>query len=287
MKRNFFSALILAAALAAFGCAKKAQVQGVSLDVSFSEATLSDNLMTDMTYTWKTGSDFVKMDRDYNVFVHFWHNDNLLFQDDYVPEPAVSTWEPGRTYTVKRRVYIPQFIDEFDPAFKGEATLRLSVGFYNPFDRAGGSSREVLSKKLTVVPPPLGTPEVIYESGWYDLEVNQDTILKQWRWTAKEARCVIDNPRRDALLLIRGEANTNAVKDQKITFKINDLALDEFIAQEPLFDKSYTIKKEMLGDKDEFILTISADRSFIPAKVIPGSKDERELGVMVSFIYFR
>jgi hypothetical protein len=278
---------ILAAAFVAAGCQKKTQVQGVHLDVAFSEATLSDNLITDLTYTWKTADDFAKLDRDYSVYVHFWHNDNLLFQDDYIPDPPTSKWDPGQTYVIKRRIYIPPFIDEFDPAFKGEATLRLSIGIYNPFDRAGKSSREVLSKKLAVVPPPLGTPEIIYESGWYDLEVNQDTVLKQWRWTAKEARCVIDNPRRDGLLVIKGEANIVAVKDQKIIFKINDLTLDEFVAEDPLFDKSYTIKKEMLGDKDEFTLTIAVDRSFVPAKTIPGSKDERELGVQVSFVYFR
>jgi hypothetical protein len=288
MKRNnHFWIFILAAILVVAGCKKKAHVQGVNLDVAFSEATLTDNLVTDMTYTWKTGGDFVRLERDYSVYVHFWHNDNLLFQDDYIPEPGISKWEPGQTYTIKRRIYIPQFIDEFDPSFRGEATLRLSVGIYNPFDRTGKSSREVLTKKLTVVPPPLGTPEIIYESGWYDLEVNQDTVLKQWRWTAKEARCIIDNPRRDARLIIKGEANIEAVKDQKIIFKINDLTLDEFVAQEPFFDKSYEIKKEMLGDKDEFTLTIAVDKTFIPVKTIPGSKDERELGVEISFVYFR
>ncbi|MBM3295908.1 MAG: hypothetical protein FJY82_15545 [Candidatus Aminicenantes bacterium] len=288
MKRMIFVWIVLAAAaLASAGCRNRPQVQGVSLEVEFAEAALTDNLMTDMTFTWKTGSDFVTPGRDNNIYVHFWHNDNLLLQDDYIPDPPTSKWEPDRTYAFTRRIYIPQFIDEFDPAFKGKATLRLSVGFYNPFDRSGKSSQDVLSKKLTVVPPPLGTPEVIYESGWYDLEVNQDTVLKQWRWTAKEARCVIDNPRRDALLVIRGEANIGAVKNQKIVFKINDLALDEFVAEEPLFDKSYAVKKEMLGDKDEFLLTIGVDRSFVPAKAIPGSNDERELGIQVSFIYFR
>jgi hypothetical protein len=43
----------------------------------------------------------------------------------------------------------------------------------------------------------------------------------------------------------------------------------------------------MLGDKDEFYLTVSADKTFAPAKVIPNSKDERELGIQVSLIYFR
>lgn len=286
-RKNRLGIVFIAAVLAVAGCRHKTQVAGLSLEVSFAEATLSDNLITDVTYQWKTTPEFAKPDRDYNVFVHFWHNENLLFQDDYTPEPPMTQWEPNKTYTVKRRIYVPPFIDEFDPAFKGEETLRLSAGLFNPFDRSGTSNREVLSKKLKIVPPPLGTPEVIYESGWYDLEVDQNSVLKQWRWTAKEARCVVDNPRRDAMLIIKGGANIEAVPGQKITFKINDLTLDEFVAQEPLFDKSYDIKKEMLGDKDEFILTIAVDRPFIPAKMIPNSKDERELGLQVSFVYFR
>ena len=154
-------------------------------------------------------------------------------------------------------------------------------------DRTGEGQREVLSRKLKVTPPPLGTPEVIYESGWYDLETDQDSPLKQWRWTAKEAGCVVDNPKRDALLVIRGAVNKEAVPDQKIAFKINGLPFDEFIPEESVFEKTYTIKKEMIGDKDEFILTISVDKPFVPAKVMPQSKDDRELGLMIGLIYYR
>lgn len=287
MKTSRFFIFAVVAALVVVGCQKKTAVQGVTLDVAFGDNPLSDSLITDVTYTWKTGDDFQKFDRDYNVFVHFWHNENMILQDDYVPAPPTTTWEKGKTYTITRRIFIPKFIDEFDPQFKGEELLRLSVGIVNPFDRSGDASREVLSKKLKVGPPPIGTPEVIYESGWYDLENDQNNALKHWRWTAKEAKCVIDNPRRDALLVIRGGANITDVKDQKIIFKINGLALDEFTPAEGLFEKSYKVQKEMLGDKDEFILSISVDKSFVPAKVLSTSKDERELGLQVSFIYFR
>ena len=56
------------------------------------------------------------------------------------------------------------------------------------------------------------------------------------------------------------------------------LVLDEFIPGEITFEKSYTVKKEMLGDKDEFILTVAVDKTFVPSKVFPQNKDERELG---------
>jgi hypothetical protein len=279
--------LIIAVGLILSGCKKAAPVQGVELTVTFTEPTLSDNLITDVEYKWKTTDNFVKLDKDYNVFVHFWHNTNNLIGDDYVPEVPTTKWEKGKEYTVKHRIYIPPFIDEFDPQFKGEEILRLSVGFYNPYDRSGQSEKEVLSKKLKVVPPPLGTPEVIYESGWFDLEKDPRSVLKQWRWTAKEAKCVIDNPKKDALLVIKGGVNFQAVKDQKLIFKINDLTLDEFVVGQELFDKSYNIKKEQLGDKSEFTLTIGVDKPWVPAKVLPGSKDERQLGCQISFIYFR
>jgi hypothetical protein len=87
--------------------------------------------------------------------------------------------------------------------------------------------------------------------------------------------------------VIKGGVNLLAVKDQKITFKINDLTLDEFVATRELFEKSYDVKKEQLGDKNEFSLTIAVDKPWVPVKVFPNSKDERELGIQVSLIYFR
>jgi hypothetical protein len=204
-----------------------------------------------------------------------------------VPSVPTSKWEPGKVYSYERKIYIPSFIDEFDPSFKGEETLKMSVGFYNPYDRSGESKREILVKKLKFLPPPPDTPEIIYESGWYDLEIDPESHLKQWRWTSEEARCLIDNPRRDARLVIRGQVNKEATPNQKVTFKINDQAFDELIGVDGYFEKSYTITKEMLTDEDEFYLVIACDQTFVPAEAFPPSRDDRKLGIQVSLIYFR
>jgi hypothetical protein len=279
--------LVLIVAISVSACKKKTVIKGLELEILFSEEKLSDNLITDLQYKWKTGSEFVKLNQDFNVFVHFWHKNNLLFQDDHNPEVPVSQWEPEKEYTYTRRIYIPTFIDEFDPNFRGEDSLRLSAGFVSPYDRTGDSKQEILVEKLKVFPPPLDTPEVIYEEGWYDLEINPDAYLKQWRWTSQKARCIIDNPHRDALLIIKGGINANAFESQTIIFKINDLTLDEFIPEGGIFEKSYSIKKEMLGDKEEFYLTIETDKFFIPAELSDDTTDDRVLGLQVSFIYFR
>jgi hypothetical protein len=273
--------------LTALSCQKKAQVKGVELAVGFSAKTLTDNLITDIQYDWKTGGDFPKVGKDLTVFVHFWHGSNMLFQDDHMPPVPTSQWEPGQEYKYQRQIYIPSFIDEFDPTFKGEETLRLSVGLYNPYDRSGGPQRQVLTTKLKVLPPPPDLPEIVYEKGWYDQETDPNAPLKKWRWMSREASCIVDNPHRDSLLVIRGGVNKEAIPDQKVVFKINDMVLDEFIPDEITFEKSYTVKKEMLGEKDEFTLTVAVDKTFLPSKVFPQIKDERELGCQISFIYFR
>ena len=274
-------------AVISFQCKKKSQVQGITLDVTFSEEELSDDLITDLQYTWKTDSSYVKSEQEMQVYVHFWHKNNLLFQDDHIPEVPISEWDADQEHVYTRRVYIPEFIDEFDPEFKGEETLRLSVGISSPYDRTDETQQEIFEKKLKVLPPPLDTPEKIFEDGWYDLEINPDAFLGQWRWTAKEARCIIDNPRRDALLVIKGGVNLDALEDQKVIIRINDRIFDEFIPEESYFEKSYNIKKEMVGEGEQFFLIIATDKVFVPADIFPNSKDMRELGLQISFVYFR
>lgn len=287
MKKSWTVCAVIFLVLISFSCQKKAPVKGVELAVDFSDKPLSDNLMTDMRYTWRTTKDFIKVTKNYHIYVHFWHGNNLLFQDDHVPPVPTSRWEPGKEYSYSRRIYIPSFIDEFDPSFRGEETLKLSVGFYNPYDRTGESKREISLKKLKIVPPPPDVPEVIYETGWYDLEIDPESYLKQWRWASREARCLIDNPHRDAHLVIKGGVNPEATPNQKITFKINDQAFDEFIPAEMFFEKSYVITKEMLGEQDEFYLVITCEKTFVPSRDFPPSKDDRELGIQISLVYFR
>jgi len=279
--------LIFCLAVISFQCKKKSQVKGITLDVTFSEEELSDDLIMDIQYKWNIVPGFVKIEQDMQVYVHFWHKKNLLFQDDHIPEVPIAEWDADQEYVYSRRIYIPEFIDEFDPEFKGEETLRLSVGISSPYDRTDETKQEIIEKKLKVFPPPLDTPEKIFEDGGYDLEINPDAFLRQWRWTAKEARCIVDNPKRDALLVIKGGVNLEVLEDQKVIIKINDLILDEFIPAESYFEKSYNIKKEMVGEGEQFFLTIATDKVFVPADVIPNSKDERELGLQISFVYFR
>ena len=81
--------------------------------------------------------------------------------------------------------------------------------------------------------------------------------------------------------------NKATIQDQKITLKINDTPLEEFVPETAKFSKEYVITPEMMGDKDEFSLKFETDKTFAPNKLDSNNKDNRELGIQVFFLYFR
>jgi len=286
-KKTPLPGFILILALVSFQCGKNTDVKGVDLDISISEKTLTENLMTDILYKWKTTDKFVNPAQDLNVFVHFWHKENLLFTDDHNPKTATTQWEPGKEYVYTRKIYIPPFIDEYSPDFEGEEKLKISIGFFSSNGGMEKIKQKIFEETVSVLPPHLDTPEIRYVEGFYDLEIRPETYLKRWRWTTKTAKCLIDNPRRDFLLIIKGGIYLEALDEQTLVFKINNLTLDEFVAKDEFFEKSYQIKKDMLGNRDEFQLILSMDKTFVPAKIDPDSTDGRELGLCVSLIYIQ
>ncbi|UCE21445.1 MAG: hypothetical protein JSV46_04275 [Candidatus Aminicenantes bacterium] len=286
-KKRSILYFVLTIALVTVNCMRDSPVRGIEVEVSFSDTPLTDKLYTEIQYTWRMKRNFKKIDQNLVAFVHFWHGSNLIFHDNHRPEIPVSTWEPSQEYSYTRRIYIPLFIDALDPEFKGTETLKLSIGLSFPEDKSGKPLKKVYEKKLKVYPPPADIPKIVYDEGWFDFEIDPESYLKRWRWTAKEARCVVDNPHRGALLVIKGGVEKDVLQDQKVIVRIDDRILEEFIPGRDRFEKFYRIDKEMLGEKEQFSLIISTDKTFIPARVNPDKKDERELGVKVSFIYFR
>ena len=279
--------LIILIIFLSLNCRQRKVIPGLNLEILFSPEDLTDDFMTEISYSWKTNRKFIGFKKDYSVFVEFWHGDVMLLEDNHIPQVPTSVWKSKSEYSYSRRIYIPTFIDEYHPEFKGHELIRISTGLYSQIDLAKESKLEIFGKKIKVFPPPLDTPEITYEHGWYDLEFNPTSYLKQWRWMGKSAKCIIDNPKKDALLVIKGGINKDAIDEQKVIIKINNLAVDEFIPEESFFEKSYEVFKEMLGDGSEFSLVILTNKTFIPSKLNASSTDGRELGLRISFIYFR
>lgn len=291
MKKLFFTVILPLLLLFSF-CGKKIDRHGVDLKLELTPAAVTDSLYLKMDYKFKTEKDFKNFSEDYNVFVHFWrvNSKEMLLQDDHVPLKKTSEWKQNEQLEYSRVLFIPQFLNEFDVDFEGYEELKLTVGLYNL--KAVGKEEPIVlfEKKINIQPASFNAPEIVYDEGWNGLETDinaADSFYRSWRWTMAKAACIIENPKKECTLIIKGGVNKTAFPDQKVILKINDALLEEFIPEQARFSKEYTISPEQMGDGDEFFLRFETDKVFVPAKVIPGSNDSRELGMQIFFVYFR
>ncbi|MBN2345455.1 MAG: hypothetical protein JXO51_03625 [Candidatus Aminicenantes bacterium] len=282
--------MLLALAMLTLSCGKKTDRRGIDLDLKLSPSTVTDSLFLKMDYEFKTAADFKKLGTDFSIFVHFWrvNGKEMLLQDDHSPVKGTGSWAANETISYSRVVFIPQFLNEFDVDFEGYEDLKLTVGLYDPKKKE--EPIILFEKKLTIQPASINAPEIVYDEGWNEIETDvnaKNPFAKSWRWTTGKSVCIIENPRKECTLIIKGGVNKTAFQDQKLILRINDSLLDEFIPAEADFSREYTVSPQLMGDGDEFSLRIETDKVFVPAKVLPDSKDNRELGAQIFFIYFR
>jgi hypothetical protein len=77
------------------------------------------------------------------------------------------------------------------------------------------------------------------------------------------------------------------LKDQKVSFFINNLELDGFIPKEDNFTREYLISPAQTGIAPTFKLIFKTDKFFVPSELYPNNTDKRKLGMRVYDIYFR
>ena len=271
-------------------CGEKTDNQGIQLEVKLAPESVTDFLFLKVKYNISFTPKFSGLKNDYRMFVHFWRvkNKEMLLQDDHALPKATTSWKSNDTFQYAREIFIPKFIDEFDINYEGHEDVRLSIGLYNPDNFK--ESITLYKKNLSIQSVSLIAPEIIYDDGWHQPETNmqiKNAQERNWRWTSKRSVCIIENPKKESTLIIRGAVDKKRMNDQKVIIKINDLVLEEFIPEQNVFSKKYTINPEKLGDGDDFNLVIETDKTFIPSKLNPENKDNRELGIQIFFLYFR
>ena len=275
-------------------CGKKEGDQiadvGVKLNLSLSPDTITDFLYVTMDYEYEILDDFNKIDKDYLVFVHFWRlkSKEMLVQDDHLPVKKTTEWKAGDKVSYSRMFFIPKFLDELDIDFEGFEEIKLQSGLYDP---QNPTEKIVLfNQVLNVQPASINAPDIIYSEGWNEEEMNlalSDPFYRVWRWTTKKAECIIENPKKKSVLIIKGGLHKSIFQDQTVILKINDTLLEAFISDSITFEKKYMLTPEQLGDEPEFKLTIETNETFIPSSLNPENKDSRELGVQLYLLYFR
>lgn len=274
-------------------CGKKTENKGIKLKLEILPKTITDCLYTKINYNYNFTEKFSVLKTDYTVFVHLWRlkNKEMLLQDDHIPEINTSKWKKGEKVEYSREIFIPKFLDEIDIDFEGYEEIKLTVGLYDP--KKPDKKIILYSKAFNIQPASVTAPEIVYSEGWNNIETNieiKNPDERKWRWTTRKAICIIENPKKESVLIINGGVDKLKFKDQKIIIKINDKMLNkefEFIPETAKFKKKYIISPEQMGNDYEFKLTIETNKTFVPSTINPDTNDNRELGIQIYFLYFR
>ena len=84
---------------------------------------------------------------------------------------------------------------------------------YNP--KAPRKNRSILfEKKINIQPASINAPEIVYDEGWNEIETDvnaKDPFHKSWRWTTAKSVCIIENPKKECTLIIKGGVNKIAL----------------------------------------------------------------------------
>lgn len=271
--------------LAVISCKGKPQIK-VGVTVEFDPAALEDNSLFNVTYHWKVDSGFKPIDRDLVAYVHFVDKNNkILFQDDHRPELPTSQWKEGLEPSYKHLLLVPPVTRTSTD--QEDMPVKIVVGLYDPKDPQGPNYAVV--EQETRLKYNAKGPEKIQirdQDGWFPEEWNPQQTLR-WRWTGQQAFVMVRNPKKNAILYVRGLVNKDAIADQKVKLEIANSVIEEFVPKDAEFTRYYQIPADQLGAEDLIPIRFSVDKTFVPAKIVKGSGDQRELGMQIFTIYFK
>jgi hypothetical protein len=266
---------------------RKAEVVDITPSVTISRTTAPLGSAIEVTYTWTTGSDFKKVDKDYRAFVHFLDSHKVvLFTDDHMPSPAVSSWEPGKTYSYKRTVFIPVY------PYVGD--VRVAVGLFPAVGK--GERLNLKAEDLGLRAFKVATMElqpqtenifVVQKEGWHNPESHTENPSLLHQWTKKDAVVSFKNPKKDVIIYLEADTCVKCFEPETpvLTLSVNDgFGVTFPIESGWIFLKKVRVKAEDLGTADYVDLKLSMNRSFVP-KDLGMNADERELGLNVYHLY--
>jgi hypothetical protein len=220
---------------------------------------------------------------DYWVFVHFVDTDGeLMWTDDHEPPTPVRQWKPGVPVEYARTMFIPKF------PYVGQT--RVEVGLFSPASgerlpmtgqTRGQRSYDVASFEMRLQSDNLF---VIFRDGWHETEVAGEGTGLEWQWSRQDATLSFANPKRDVEVLLQlDQPVEHFAMPQRVEVKAGADVVDSFTLPPGRTElRRFKLSAAQLGTGSTVELTISVDRTFVPA-TIPAlkSNDPRELGVRV------
>lgn len=279
------AALVLASSLAA--CRKKESpappMATPSVSLNHEKTPLGSPI--DITYKFVVASD-ATFTEDLRVMVHVVDADEeLIFAFDHNPPVPTTQWKPGQTVEYTKTVFVPIY------PYVGEATIQ--VGLHSTStqkrvtlvgDDAGQHAYKVAKLQLQ---PQTENVFTVFKEGWHPGEIAEHNATVEWQWTKKDATLSFKNPKKDSAFYLDLDNPGSVFNEaQQVTVTLGGQVVDEFTLQpkQPQLRK-VALKAAQLGTGDVAELVISVDKTYVPATLVPGSKDPRELGVRVFHAY--
>jgi hypothetical protein len=279
--------LALAAIAVLPSCSRKkpAEINPItpSFTVNRSRAPLGSAI--EVTYTWTLDANAKKLDQDYRALVHFLDSHKVvLFTDDHAPVPPVASWEPGKSYSYSRTVFIPVY------PYVGE--VQVAMGLY---PAAGRGERVALKgDDLGLRAYKVGKMEflpqtdnifLVYKEGWHSPEASPQNPGLDRTWSKKEATVSFKNPKKDVIVYLEADTNYKAFPEPPVlTMSVGSTGLKLPIESSEVFLKKVHFKGEDLGAGEWVDLKLAMNQSFVP-KAIGLNQDDRELGLLVYHLY--
>ncbi len=282
--RMMGAALVFAAAAAMPACERRqpAEVQDITASFAVNRTRAPLGSFVEVTYSWTLGPEAKKLTKEYRAFAHFLDSQEvMLFGDDHAPVPAPTTWEPGKTYTYRRSVFVPIY------PYVGEVTVVM--GLY-----AGRERLALKGEDIGLLAYKVGTMELlpqteniflVYKEGWHPPESSPENPSLERTWTEKEALVSFKNPKQDIVVYLEADTNVKAFPEPPVlTVSIGEegdrTGLRRPIESSEVFLERILFKGEDLGDEDWVDLRLAMNQSFVP-KEIGLNQDDRVLGLMV------
>jgi hypothetical protein len=238
----------------------------------------------DLAYRFVVAKDAPPLPQGYWVFVHFLDTDGeLMWTDDHEPPTPVGQWKPGSTIEYSRTMFIPKF-----PYVGG---TRVEVGLFSPatgerLPLAGQTSGQ-RSYRVGTFDMRLESNSllVVFRDGWHETEIAPDGSGGEWQWSTRAATLMFRNPSRGVRLFLQADQPIlNAFPEpQHVEIRIGDTVVDRFdLPGGSDVLRKIDIGQSQLGSGDAIEVTVSVDKTFVPA-LIPTlrSTDPRELGIRV------
>jgi hypothetical protein len=283
-------AVALAGVLACVGCSRRkpAEVNPIEPSIKLNRERVPLGSAVEIAYTWTLDPGAKKLGQDYRALVHFLDSHEvILFQDDHMPVPPPSQWEPGKTYTYTRTLFIPIY------PYVGESEIRMGLyphpgrGERPALKGQDRGLREYTVKKIELLPQTENI-FLVYKEGWHNPEAHPENPSIERTWTKKEALVSFKNPKRDVILYLQGDTCVKCFKETPVlTASVNDkVGLTMPIEDPNVFLKKIKVKAADLGGEEWVDLRLAMNQSFVPKLLTPPlNNDDRELGLLVYHLY--